>query len=245
MFTRRGFLRAAASTAVSTSIMSYSGYCLAQENLPHAIGIDPDFDGPLPPPGTLGRTPALRNEVRIARAILSKAPPGPSPFDVAKYFLAVAKGEFSQAWQPYAQGWPERWNPVIVTFFQATDTKPEGDVTPWCSAFVNWCFVQSGQPVGTHNASSGSFRNFGTKTANPVPGDIVVFRRTDPVEAQKGRGHVGFFVADHGSEVEVLGGNQIEGREHNHKISSKPLKKQGSILILDSFRTDPTLHQLA
>lgn len=71
---------------------------------------------------------------------------------------------------------------------------------------------------------------------------LVVFKRINQMEADRGRGHVGFFVADHGSEIEVFGGNQIEHHDGSHMISSKRLLKEGSVLTFHSYRTDSRLH---
>jgi uncharacterized protein (TIGR02594 family) len=214
-------------------------------SLPPGIGVEPDYSGPLPKlrgGGTLGDRPPLNGEEKIAKAIITRAPVGPTPFEVAKFFLAVAKGEYGKQWQPYAQGWPVRWNPVIVNFFQATSTTPEGDVTAWCAAFVNWCFLRAGKGNATHSASSGSFRTFGVETASPSPGDIVVFRRVNTNENIDPRGHVGFFVETVGDKILVLGGNQIEGHESSHMVSSKPFGMKNAKLTFHSFRTDARLH---
>jgi uncharacterized protein (TIGR02594 family) len=208
--------------------------------IPDGIGALPDYDGPLPKPGTLGTTPATAQEVQMADAILAKAPIGPTPFDVALYFLAVGKGDVNPEWKPYVKGWPTRWNPVIVRFFEATGTKPEGDVTAWCAAFVNWCAKQAGKQQLTGSASSGSFRSFSVETAKPSLGDLVVFKRTTP--SQTPRGHVAFFVQDGGDRVYVLGGNQIEGKERCHMISKRWIPKKSGLLTLHSYRTDPRLH---
>jgi uncharacterized protein (TIGR02594 family) len=212
-------------------------------SLPQGIGVEPDFDSALPKSrgATLGDRPPLNGEERIAKAIITKAPIGPTPIDVAQFFLAVSKGKYGSQWQPYAQGWPTRWNPVIVNFFQATGTTPQGDLTPWCAAFLNWCFLRAGKGVPTHNASSGSFRTFGTETTSPRIGDIVVFKHTGAVETDM-RGHVGFFVRLSENAIDVLGGNQIEGHERSHMVSSKPIPKANGILTFHSYRTDPRLH---
>jgi uncharacterized protein (TIGR02594 family) len=215
------------------------------ENLPSGIGTKPDFDGPLPRlSGELGKSPALKAEQQVARAILAKAPKGPTPIEVAKFFLAVGAGDYGVTWKPYTMGWPERWNPVIVNFFHATKTIPEGDVTSWCAAFLNWCFQQVNGVPATDSASSGSFRTFGTEVLSPAQGDIVVFQSTNQVESEKGHGHVGFVVKVSGEEVEVLGGNQIQGHEHSHMISSVRFKKNGNFLRLHSYRSDPRLRSV-
>jgi uncharacterized protein (TIGR02594 family) len=242
MLSRRAFLT---SLSCLGAISAFELEGLAEERkLPESIGVSADYDGPLlPSPGkTLGNRPPRNAEERIAKAIILKAPVGPTPIDVAEYFVAIAKGEYGKSWQPYAQGWPIRWNPVIVNLFQVTGTKPEGDLTPWCAAFVNWCFHRSGKGFATRSASSGSFRAFGAETSTPRIGDIVVFRRTNPDGQNDRRGHVGFFVADHGIEVEVLGGNQIDRHDGCHMVSSKLLAKAGGVLTLHSYRTDKSLH---
>jgi uncharacterized protein (TIGR02594 family) len=207
-------------------------------SLPKGIGVEPDFDGPLPQE-KLGTKHPLAPEEAIARTILEQAPMGTSPYRVAEYFLDVGSGKYGEGWRAYVGGWPDRWNPVIVNFFQATDTTPIGDLTAWCAAFANWCFLQSLKKTATRSASSGSFRCFGSETNDPKTGDIVVFKEKGAEEPCIGHGHVGFFVKDYGDEVEVLGGNQIEGHERSHRISSKRLKKQGTNLILQSYRAYP------
>ena len=244
MVTRRTFIQAMGYLAAgSRAFATSSNGGQVPPSLPTGISESDDYNGPLPRLGTLGKIPALKAEVKVAQTILAGAPTGPAPLAVARYFLDVGSGKLNSDWIPYVKGWPERWNPVIVTFFEATDTRPEGDLTSWCAAFLNWCFVQAGREAATHSASSGSFRSFGQVTSSPTPGDIVVFKSANPDLALKGRGHVGFFVADHGAEVEVLGGNQIAGHEHSHMIDSKRIPKQGCALVLHSYRTDSRLHE--
>lgn len=246
MASRRDFI-VNVGTVVAGSVLGLRP-SLAQQSaptLPSGIGINPDYDGPLPQlrsGKSLGDRPPLNSEERIAKAIITRAPFGPTPLDVGKFFLAVGKGEYGKLWQPYAQGWPVRWNPVIVNFFQATKTTPEGDLTAWCAAFVNWCFLRSGKGFATRSASSASFRTFGVEISTPSAGDLVVFQRTGTESSGDMRGHVGFFVAAGEDEIEVLGGNQIEGTENSHMVSSKRLKKDGTKLTFHSYRTDPRLH---
>jgi uncharacterized protein (TIGR02594 family) len=204
--------------------------------LPEGIGVLPDFAGLLPTK-TLGAQRPMGPEEQIAKDILAMAPTGLTAYAVARYFLAVGNGKYGDEWVPYVSGWPIKWNPVIVAFFNATNTRPEGDVTPWCAAFVNWCFLRALSMSATKNASSGSFRCSGVAAIPPAEGDVVVFRKIDDSEACAGRGHVGFFVRDLGDSVEVLGGNQIEGHDGCHKICVQRLGKSGSVLQLHSYRT--------
>lgn len=239
MIDRRRFLIGCTTAALAGAIPVVGAP--RQKPLPSGIGIDPDYDGPLPDL-TLGTDPALANEIETARKVLDRAPAAVMPYQVAQYFLSVSRGEYDSEWIPYVKGWPERWNPAIVELFQATATKPEGDLTPWCAAFANWCFRRARGTAATGSASSGSFRCFGDATDTPRPGDIVVFKRVGDNDACLGRGHVGFFVRDEVTHVTVLGGNQIEGHDGSHMVSLKRLRKDGKILKLHSFRTEPRLH---
>ncbi len=239
MRTRRELMKVLGCMTASAAMMQ--GSVLRGKTVPANIGMVPDYYGPLPnQPSILGNRPALDSEERVAKTILEKAPKLQTPFDVAKYFYAIGEGQFGPTWTPYVSGWPVRWNPVIVEFFQATHTVPEGDTTSWCAAFTNWCFRRITSVTATASASSGSFRTFGSPTTVPKEGDIVVFRKTKSGLSDP-QGHVCFFVNDLGDSVEVLGGNQIEGKD-SHKVSTKRLLKAGPILTLHSFRTDPRLH---
>ena len=202
---------------------------------PKGIGSSRDYTGPLPP-SHLGTQHPLKAEELVASSVIEKAPHGPTPMDIARYFIDVAGGVYGTDWVPYASGWPTRWNPVIVSFFKATGTVPSGDVTPWCAAFLNWCHLRAMNSAATRSASSGSFRCYGSPTNAPQIGDIVVFRRKDSNDRCTGNGHVGFFVRQTDTAVEVLGGNQIDGHTGCHSISSKMIAKAGNSLVLHSFR---------
>jgi uncharacterized protein (TIGR02594 family) len=236
---RRRFFVACA-TATLASVMPTFGM-QKRRPLPAGIGVEPDYDGPLPL-SSLGTDPALADEVKTARLVMERAPAGVMPYQVAQYFLAVSRGEYDSEWIPYVKGWPVRWNPVIVELFRATSTKPEGDTTAWCAAFVNWCVLRGRGAAATGSASSGSFRCFGESSVEPRPGDIVVFKHVGDSGDCLGRGHVGFFVRDEGTHIVVLGGNQIEGHARSHMVSLKRLAKDGSVLKLHSIRTERQLH---
>lgn len=185
-------------------------------------------------------------EVELAGVILNKAPTNCTVIEVALYYLAVGQGKFGEDRKPYTTAWPVRWNPVIVEFFKSTGLQPSGDTTAWCAAFMNYCLKRSSQgkalsasaSLGTKSAAALSFRNWGTKTENPLPGDIVVFQN----KSSPGNGHVGFFLADQGDSVLVLGGNQFEGTPRRHTINRKILAKDGPALKLLTYRTEEQLH---
>jgi uncharacterized protein (TIGR02594 family) len=206
-----------------------------QSSLPKDIGRSPDYTGPLPP-SRLGTQRPKKGQELVAASIIDKAPMGTKPMDVARYFIDVAAGVYGADWKPYVNGWPTQWNPVIVTFFTATGTHPSGDVTPWCAAFINWCYLRGEKAPATGSASSGSFRCYGSRTDQPAIGDLVVFRRPDSNDQCLGNGHVGFFLRQSDTQIEVLGGNQVDGHTGCHQISSKWIPKNGRLLVLDSYR---------
>lgn len=172
------------------------------------------------------------DEIDKAYEILSSAPFNTSPQDVIEYFLNLP-GDLA----PYRREWPVRANPVIYHFFSATDTKPEGDVTAWCAASMNWFILRSrakskddiGKAPGsfsrsgkafspddimkysTHSAASGSFRCW-DKTAKPKKGDLLVLANKGTsglTEYCRGQGHITMFEKMLKKDwAQVIGGNQ-------------------------------------
>lgn len=191
------------------------------------------------PVAPVGTTPPTTIEMQAAYELLLLSPYDTSPIEVAQYFLAVGAGGYGEALRPYSREWPVRANPVIYHFFSSTLTKPEGDTTAWCAAFVNWCLLRgrakladeigkskgdysiSGKPFpdehiqkySTNSASSGSFRCW-NQSQSPKRGDIVVFKDTgtDGMTAScRGTGHVAFYLGiPKDGWIRVLGGNQLQ-----------------------------------
>ncbi|MBI9076560.1 MAG: TIGR02594 family protein [Desulfatibacillum sp.] len=94
-------------------------------------------------------------------------------------------------------------NPRIVEYLRSTalgDPFNSKDETPWCSAFVNWCVEKAGYE-GTDSAWARSWAKWGHTINTPVRGCITVFTR------EKG-GHVGFYMNETATHIELLGGNQ-------------------------------------
>lgn len=171
----------------------------------------------------LGLKPPKPEEIARARELLADAPRSGPPIDVAFYFAKLtAKNVDGHA---YNAEWPDRANPIIVSFFEATNYgSPEGDQTKWCAAFMNWC-LQRVSRASTRSASSGSFRCFGAAADDsPQVGDIAVFKNSGQDVPCRGSGHVGFFVERKGNYVEVLGGNQ----GNSIRISSYPTDEVSS-----------------
>lgn len=100
-------------------------------------------------------------------------------------------------------------NPRIVEYLKSTTLgKPENqnDETPWCSAFVNWCVVQSGLR-GTNSVWARSWLKWGRElneedSIENWEGCVCVLERGVNF------GHVGFLVDWDDDRVKLLGGNQ-------------------------------------
>jgi uncharacterized protein (TIGR02594 family) len=118
-------------------------------------------------------------------------------------WIAVARGELGQRDYP-----GPRYNPRVVEYLNTTGLQGNDDETSWCSAFVNWCMLQSRQR-GTNNAAAKSWLTYGQALGSPRPGCIVVLWRESP---SSWKGHVGFFDGfDVGNRVRLLAGNQGGG----------------------------------
>src|SRR5204863_3378559 len=87
--------------------------------------------------------PPSQAETQAAYNLLIQSPFGTTPIDVAQYFLAIGAGAYGNEYRSYVREWPVRANPVIFHFFSSTLTKPEGDTTAWCAAFLNWCLLRA------------------------------------------------------------------------------------------------------
>jgi uncharacterized protein (TIGR02594 family) len=213
-----------------------------------------EFGNELTPQGTQQPSP---EENEIARNIIAEleAFGNLRPFEIAAFFLDVARGIHGESWRPYTRAWPidAHANPVIVEFFRATTTRPLGDRTAWCAAFVNWCLLKAHGRTRvaptTGSAASASFRRWGTTVAtydtassstimsqDPKVGDLVVFQEMMTDGRVSIFGHVGFFIDMDEKRVRVLGGNQFEGSPVVHAINVKWLPKDSS-LMLHSIRT--------
>jgi uncharacterized protein (TIGR02594 family) len=213
-----------------------------------SVAAQPSLNDVLSGTTPFGTHPPTSQETATARRVLDAVPRGKTPVEIALYFLEVAQGKYGRDLQPYTTAWPVDWNPVIVEFFTTIHDFPQGDTTAWCSAFVNYCLIASlngtPPPAGgsrpTMDAGSRSFRTWGTQTSTPQPGDVAVFVN----QSSPGHGHVGFFLADQGTSVLVLGGNQFDGTPVRHCVCRKAIPKNSRTggLKLHSYRTDKTLH---
>ncbi|AEB08500.1 TIGR02594 family protein [Desulfobacca acetoxidans] len=111
------------------------------------------------------------------------------------------------AWQELGvKGAPETSDNLrIVEYLEATPLgRPgnENNETPWCCGFVNWVLKQAGIESRTNSAWARSWLNWGVAADEPIPGTIAVFSR------KANAGHVGFYLAEDATRIQVLGGNQ-------------------------------------
>jgi uncharacterized protein (TIGR02594 family) len=186
-----------------------------------------------------------------ARALLNAAPTGVPPILVANYFLTSIPDKYKIAWPEPNPKKPTLANPLILLFFDATNDLPhQGDLTPWCAAFANWCLERAGIQ-GTKSSAAQSFvtSSWGTTIWTPVDGapsharrgDIAVFR----YKSKPSTGHVGFFYdLDTTPRVLILGGNQTGGlgKNERHWISKKVLPAPANPdLELIAIQTKPGL----
>ncbi|MEY9375036.1 CHAP domain-containing protein [Rhizobium leguminosarum] len=161
----------------------------------------------------LGREPLPPNDPRWddAKALLDATPTTGTAYRVAQVLESTVPDTFKKEWPPgYA-------NPLIVDLFFATGTKPQGDVTPWCAAFVSWCIERVGSK-SARSAASKEYREYGTpvweKGKGEFPGqaregDIAVFKSL----SKPNNGHVTFYVGEDPTSnrrIKVLGGNQSD-----------------------------------
>jgi len=175
----------------------------------------------------LSQTP----EQARAHRLLQRAPARRGPLGVMLYLEALRVT--NRDGEAFNAGWSDRANPLILTFFSATDTKPiYGDETAWCAASLNWALQHCGYKGGTNNAASSSFREAPGMTGWARPGDIVVFR--DVAAGQEDFGHVCLFLAQTRERILVLGGNQTNARGHA-AVCRKWLNVKDSVRELHSF----------
>ncbi len=234
MIKRREFMRQGMLAGIAIGVAPLNA--VTQSKAPDSPDYYSAFIPVLRPLGT--NTPS-DSEVTKGDELVLGSPKGRTPFDTMRYFSDITYTN-SQG-EAYNAGWSDRWNPVIVRFFECAGRTPSGDETFWCAASLNWVLARSGY-VGTCSSSSSSFRCVGRATNDPQQGDIVVFREKDKQLADAGRGHVGLFVSKSATSITVLGGNQ---KKKGHHAVCLQVIDDRIPLVLDSFRSIDSLVKLA
>ena len=97
-------------------------------------------------------------------------------------------------------------NPRITEYHHSCDDTVSDDEVAWCSSFVNWCIGEAGYR-GTRSRAARSWMKWGTALPlrEPAMGCVVVLWRDNP---SSWKGHVGFYVGEDETHIEMLGGNQ-------------------------------------
>lgn len=238
MNTRRRLLQFGLAASIGSALPIRFVRAQAQQDGPDYN----DVSTPFPASYRLfGTSPALGPEEDAAREILAAAPKSAALLETARYFEELDR--VNKDGYRYNAQWPYRWNPVIIGFYQSTSLPQpyvyrKGDTIDWCAAFINWCLIQGGY-AHTGSAMSGSFRlgkALGKATLEPKIGDIIVFKKADPKQANVGFGHVGIFVGHTKDGFSVLGGNQYAGKKYS-SVTTVSFPEKSDKLILDSFRS--------
>jgi uncharacterized protein (TIGR02594 family) len=96
-------------------------------------------------------------------------------------------------------------NPEIIEWFKESGHGwIKDDETAWCAAFAN-AMLERVDIKGTNSVAARSFLDWGRELKKPKPGALAVFWRGNKNGWQ---GHVGFYVGETATHVQVLGGNQ-------------------------------------
>lgn len=99
----------------------------------------------------------------------------------------------------------------VEKYLKPTGLRPP---QPWCAAFVSWCIAQAAKKEKKscplpYSASARQFLYAATKrgyiTADPQPGDLVVWSRGNPSGPS---GHIGIISKREGDEIEAIEGNR-------------------------------------
>ena len=100
-------------------------------------------------------------------------------------------------------------NPAVLAMLRLDDTWPEGDETPWCSAFVNYVAWLLRLPRSKSLAARSWLSVGDVIPATGLSSSYAAVRGFDVVILERGAvGHVGFFSAFEQDRVWLLGGNQ-------------------------------------
>jgi uncharacterized protein (TIGR02594 family) len=133
-------------------------------------------------------------------------------------WLPIARKELGVQETPGSEN-----NPRVLEFLNATSnlsaSSKNRDETPWCSAFVNWVMREAGLE-GTKNALARSWQKWGEHIDQPYIGCIVIFQR------EQDFGHVGFYLGETETHINVLGGNQQDPQSGIFEVSEKEYPKK-------------------
>jgi uncharacterized protein (TIGR02594 family) len=110
---------------------------------------------------------------------------------------------------------PKHEQTIIDMFAKVGHSWVKDDETAWCAAYTGATLIDAGLKA-TNKLNAKSYLDYGVKTEQPQPGDIVVFWRVKPDTVY---GHVGIFMDFFNESIWVLSGNQ------NNKVSIETYPK--------------------
>ena len=148
-----------------------------------------------------------------------------TPFEIARSYIGTKEGAGAAD------------NPKIVAMYASIgQSQVEHDSVAWCAAFVGHCLETAGLR-STRKLTARSYLDWGVgiELTEARAGDIVVFSRG----ASAWQGHVGFFVAQTGQMIEVLGGNQGDAVNIRRMPAAKLLgvRRAGSVAPMVGLST--------
>lgn len=94
-------------------------------------------------------------------------------------------------------------SPAIMSWARETKLNADGynaDAVPWCGLFLALVAQRAGYPFPKHPLWALNWQQFGTRSHQPLLGDVLAFVRS-------GGGHVGLYVGEDREAYHCLGGN--------------------------------------
>jgi uncharacterized protein (TIGR02594 family) len=95
-------------------------------------------------------------------------------------------------------------NPIILNWAKECGIPYYEDGISWCSLYVNWVAFKSKLPM-SKKLNARSWLDVGKRVTTPRTGDVCVFWRES---VDSWMGHVGFYISENSTSVQVWGGNQ-------------------------------------
>lgn len=120
------------------------------------------------------------------------------------------------------------WNAT----FNGSPRYVNGDATPWCGCFVNWCFKEAGQSNKLSGLGNKAYvpsyvnwaKNNGTWNSSPQPGDLIVFRWSSSSNGS----HIGFVESVNGNTITTIEGNT--GYSYHGEVKRNYFNKNSSYI---------------
>lgn len=130
-------------------------------------------------------------------------------------WLALARGELG-----IKEGAGTSNNPAVLRYYRdAGHPEINADSVAWCAAFTGAMLERTGYP-SSKQLNARSYLTWGKPVDKPYPGCVAVFSRGDP---RGWEGHVGFYLGEDASGIQILAGNQGDAVSIGHEPKSRLL----------------------